>query len=158
MHSNKQKQEAAASTMTTKRALSLFIQGNAWLVEQVRSEATCSCNACFLCAYHVLIEIETQLAAAERMVKEQDETIQRGIDLCDKRTHERDEARAGLHAVQSLIDNSHGVCGLHLNGDDAPWDELLAGGLFQDWLLKFSEAIEHVPFATEKGGKDEGTG
>jgi hypothetical protein len=40
----------------------------------------------------------------------------------------------------ALINNSHGVAGLHLNGDGAPWDELLAGGRFEDWLRSLSDA------------------
>ena len=49
-------------------------------------------------------------------------------------------ARKGLAAVRNLIDDSRGVTGLHLNGDVAPWDELLAGGQFEDWLFDFSAA------------------
>lgn len=37
---------------------------------------------------------------------------------------------AGIRAVRILINDSCGVSGLHANGDDAPWDELLAGGDF----------------------------
>ncbi|MDU7523505.1 MAG: hypothetical protein E7K72_19325 [Roseomonas mucosa] len=44
-------------------------------------------------------------------------------------------ARDALTAIDNLIAESHGVAGLHLNGDMAPWDELLAGGRFEDWLL-----------------------
>ena len=31
-------------------------------------------------------------------------------------------------AMRDLIAESTGVCGLHLNGDDASWDSLLRGG------------------------------
>jgi hypothetical protein len=37
-------------------------------------------------------------------------------------------------AMRDLIAESGGVFGLHLNGDDAPWDSLLRGGQFDDWL------------------------
>lgn len=47
---------------------------------------------------------------------------------------------AGIAAVRELIDESRGVAGLHRNGDEAPWDELLGGGRFEDWLLAFSDA------------------
>lgn len=42
--------------------------------------------------------------------------------------------------VQSLIDSSEGVSGLHLNGDFAPWDELTKGGRFEDWLVRLADA------------------
>jgi hypothetical protein len=48
--------------------------------------------------------------------------------------------RRALDAVQALIDESQGVCGLHLNGDIATWEELLQGGRFEGWLLDFSIA------------------
>lgn len=47
----------------------------------------------------------------------------------------------GLSAVSALIRDSHGVAGLHLNGDIAPWSELLTGGRFEEWLLDFDAAI-----------------
>ena len=49
--------------------------------------------------------------------------------------------RRGIDAVQVLINESRGVVGLHLNGDEAPWDELLAGGRFEEWLREFSAAV-----------------
>ena len=39
-----------------------------------------------------------------------------------------------VHDVRDLTDNSHGVIGLHKNGDDAPWSELTEGGRYDDWL------------------------
>ena len=39
-----------------------------------------------------------------------------------------------VEAVNALIESSEGVAGLHLNGDLAPWEELLAGGRFEEWL------------------------
>lgn len=39
-----------------------------------------------------------------------------------------------VHDVRDLADNSHGVIGLHKNGDDAPWSELTEGGRYDDWL------------------------
>lgn len=38
-----------------------------------------------------------------------------------------------MGAIKSLCDESHGVAGLHLNGDVAPWGELLEGGRFEEW-------------------------
>lgn len=48
----------------------------------------------------------------------------------------------GLLAVEQLIAESHGVTGLHLNGDVAPWDELRSGGSFEAWLFAFDAALE----------------
>ena len=42
----------------------------------------------------------------------------------------------GIKAVRALINESDGVAGLHMNGDDAPWDELLHGR-FGGWLNDF---------------------
>jgi len=48
--------------------------------------------------------------------------------------------KAGISAIRSLINESHGVAGLHLNGDVAEWTELEQGGRFEEWLIKFNEA------------------
>jgi hypothetical protein len=53
-------------------------------------------------------------------------------------------ARKGLDAVASLIAESHGVGGLHLNGDYATWDELRTGGRFEGWLADFDAALVAV--------------
>lgn len=50
-------------------------------------------------------------------------------------------ARKGLEAVESLINESHGVGGLHLNGDLATWGELRTGGEFEEWLIAFDDAL-----------------
>jgi len=49
--------------------------------------------------------------------------------------------RQGIDVVGVLIENSNGVYGLHLNGDNAPWDELLARGRFEEWLKDLSEVL-----------------
>jgi len=54
---------------------------------------------------------------------------------------ENKQLKAGLEAVNELINNSYGVQGLHLNGDTAIWEELLQGGSFEAWLLDFSLAL-----------------
>ena len=48
-------------------------------------------------------KLEAQLEAAKGLVKEQDETIQRGIDFCDERTSQRDEARGRLRDIASEV-------------------------------------------------------
>lgn len=66
-----------------------------------------------------------------------------------KQVIDRDERikvlEAALRSVQDLISMSRGVVGLHLNGDEAPWDELLRGGQFEGWLGEFSDAIPPAP-------------
>jgi len=48
-------------------------------------------------------KLEAQLEAAKGLVKEQDETIQRGIDFCDERTSQRDEARGRLEEIRVTL-------------------------------------------------------
>jgi hypothetical protein len=50
--------------------------------------------------------------------------------------------KAGILAVAELISNSRGVCGLHLNGEEASWDALRRGGMLEDWLREFDEALD----------------
>ena len=45
-----------------------------------------------------------------------------------------------LDDIDALVDNSKGVAGLHLNGDVAPWSELLSGGRFEEWLVSVERA------------------
>jgi hypothetical protein len=51
---------------------------------------------------------------------------------------ERDQLKAQVNgmkqAIDDLVRDSEGVAGLHQNGDVAPWDELLTGGRFDEWL------------------------
>lgn len=56
--------------------------------------------------------------------------------------YKRKKLEKGLLAVASLIHDSHGVAGLHLNGDIAPWSELQTGGRFEEWLYEFDDALE----------------
>ncbi len=55
---------------------------------------------------------------------------------------EVERLREAVDAVFTLIAESHGVAGLHLNGDVAPWDELLRGGRCEDWLAPLSDVAE----------------
>ena len=59
--------------------------------------------------------------------------------ICD---HQQRKLIDGIRAVQELMANSEGVCGLHRNGDIATWDELSSGGRFEGWLSAFDEAVE----------------
>lgn len=49
-----------------------------------------------------------------------------------------------LGSVNDLIADSTGVTGLHLNGDFAPWEELMEGGRYEDWLLSLSTAQDFL--------------
>jgi len=55
---------------------------------------------------------------------------------------EAEKTKKALVAVLDLINNSYGVAGLHFNDNVAPWDSLLEGGEFEEWLKDFSKAIE----------------
>ena len=62
--------------------------------------------------------------------------------VCAEHTAELESLAKGIKAVSALIKESYGVAGLHLDGDVAPWGDLLAGGRFEGWLQDFSEAAE----------------
>jgi hypothetical protein len=49
-----------------------------------------------------------------------------------------------IEAVKALIEESRGVAGLHLNGDEAPWEDLRTGGRHQEWLLDFDAALSEL--------------
>ena len=50
-----------------------------------------------------------------------------------------------------LISQSHGVAGLHLNGDLASWGELTDGGRFEEWL-SLDHARAALALAEQSGG------
>lgn len=45
-----------------------------------------------------------------------------------------------ISSLDDLISDSQGVYGLHLNGDLAPWSELVEGGCYEDWLKSLEAA------------------
>ena len=74
-----------------------------------------------------------------------DETEEENATLLakvNKQQEEIERLRKGIAAVRNLINESHGVYGLHLNGDIALWGELEHGGQFEEWLLDFNAAEE----------------
>lgn len=85
---------------------------------------------------------------AERLLAERDARIA-------QLERERDEAclhlRAVVSEVEDLIGESCGVYGLHLNGDAAPWSELVAGGRFER-IASVAAAREYID-AAMKGGE-----
>lgn len=50
--------------------------------------------------------------------------------------------KALVGEIGDLIESSEGVYGLHLNGDPAPWGDLLPGGRYDEWLAVFAKAQE----------------
>jgi hypothetical protein len=48
--------EASGLPMTPMVALDSLVSSNDWLRKQIRENKSCSCNACYLCAYKVLKE------------------------------------------------------------------------------------------------------
>ena len=63
-----------------------------------------------------------------------------------------DMAKTALDEVKSLIEESRGVYGLHLNGDESPWSELEQGGRFERLgaLPDALAAINALPEVAEK--------
>ena len=52
-------------------------------------------------------------------------------------------AREAIAEMQGLIEESHGVYGLHMNGDDSPWNEIEHGGRFER-LTTLNEALAAI--------------
>ena len=57
----------------------------------------------------------------------------------------------GINAAASLMENSDGVSGLHMNGDIAPWCDLRTGGRFEEWLVDFDEALHFARLLSARG-------
>lgn len=77
----------------------------------------------------------------------------------DKAEAEAKALREALKEVVSTFDDliaeSGGVYGLHLNGDNAPWESLIAGGRFEEWTsgLEVARATLAQPAADGGGFK-----
>jgi len=80
--------------------------------------------------------------------------------IVDERNRLKAQINGMKQAIDDLVRNSEGVAGLHQNGDVAPWDELLTGGRFDEWLCVLddtpqqclaahdAEVIENLKFPT----------
>ena len=64
--------------------------------------------------------------------------------IIDQNESEIKALKAGLLAMEGLINESNGVIGLHLNGDVAIWSELREGGHLEDWLIDFDKALKFI--------------
>lgn len=98
---------------------------------------------------------ENTLHAAQRELKE---TAAKNVDLYNERDTLRTqlaEAREELGKVRQALINvlntfddltaqSHGVDGLHMNGDVATWNELIEGGRFEEWTEPAFSAARKV--------------
>lgn len=69
-------------------------------------------------------------------------------NLVDKKNQLEDYILRLKNDLHVLINESYGVVGLHGNGDEAPWSELLTGGHFEEWLMVLDEP-------SYKGSNDE---
>jgi len=88
-----------------------------------------------------LNEARNELAALRAEVLKLQRTLHaRGLREAQV-MEERDALRKALEAVDVLINNSHGVYGLHRNGDPSPWEELRQGGRYEEWLVDFDAAL-----------------
>ena len=65
------------------------------------------------------------------------------IDAIEAQSAALKLAREALGEVQDLISESHGVYGLHLNGDESPWSEIEQGGRFER-LTTLPEALAAI--------------
>lgn len=86
----------------------------------------------------ILVELESNLENARGGQNTGD--IEAAIIAIEE--YKRKKLVDGLLAVESLILESKGVAGLHLNGDLASWNELRTGGRFEEWLYQFDDALE----------------
>lgn len=66
-------------------------------------------------------------------------------DQIKKLSDEIDRLRKGINAVYALIQESHGVAGLHLNGAIATWDELLLSSPPTAWLEDLAAVLPEPP-------------
>lgn len=53
-------------------------------------------------------------------------------------------AIAALRDIDDIVANSEGVSGLHLNGDMAPWSEIMDGGAYGAWLQSVERLREAI--------------
>lgn len=88
------------------------------------------CHNCCKCGAHGPIGQDWEEAAQKTVVP---------ANEIESLREEIRRLRAALHEVRDLILESTGVYGLHLNGDPAPWAELIYPGRYGEWLAKFQE-------------------
>jgi hypothetical protein len=85
-----------------------------------------------------------QSGIIKKLRREKTELAKSRFELNERLLKRIAELKAGIKSVEELIDDSEGVYGLHLNGDDAPWCSLRTGGSFEEWLLDFDKAAQEA--------------
>lgn len=88
------------------KTVSERLRSNANMCARVNAAVALLCEAAFVGANEI-----------ERLEKQRDELLEALKGLADD--------------IRGLMSESHGVTGLHLNGDIAPWSELDAGGQYE---------------------------
>ena len=76
-----------------------------------------------------------------------DRHYQRAAIQPDPDARQADLAKAAitaLHDIDDIVANSEGVSGLHLNGDIAPWSEIMDGGAYGAWLQSVERLREAI--------------
>jgi len=68
--------------------------------------------------------------------------------LLDAYRAQAEQIRLMVEGMDDLIANSHGVDGLHLNGDVATWEELGPEGEYHGWL-------DWLDAARQEGGEEQ---
>lgn len=79
------------------------------------------------------------------------EIIEHQLAKIERLTAENARLQRIVQDFDNLIGSSGGVYGLHLNGDPAPWSEIMPGGRFEDWLINYGEpASTHLTEMTTR--------
>jgi hypothetical protein len=60
-------------------------------------------------------------------------------------------AKHALANFDDLVSDSNGVYGLHLNGDDAPWSDLLPGGRYEEWTRGIEDLRDAIDRTARAG-------
>ena len=78
-----------------------------------------------------IAELEAQLVIEKGQLDLRDEENRILFAKSEAQSAVIEMAKTAIDEVQSLIEESRGVYGLHLNGDESPWSELEQGGRFE---------------------------
>ena len=112
---------------------------NCGITEDAETNLPCGVVVCRACCHSVEKSIPPHVTAMVKQISalQTEKEVKGGRAALQA---ENAKLRKVAEDLVALIDDSHGVAGLHLNGDVAPWDELLAGGRFEDWLRSLRDA------------------
>ncbi len=84
-------------------------------------------------------EVERLRTERDQALASQEAAIKSWTTCSNERNQLKAQINGMKQAIDDLVRNSEGVAGLHQNGDVAPWNDLLAGGRFEEWLSVFDE-------------------